>query len=86
MSYPSASNVPTIEVIGANVRIRWQVPYSGGLGIPIIGYEILIKDKNGNMVEDTVNCDGQNTQSIIDNTECFIPMTTLNDPAKYGLS
>ena len=38
VSYPSASNVPTTEVDGSNVRISWEKPYSGGIGVPITGY------------------------------------------------
>ena len=38
MSYPSASNVPTTEVDGANVKISWDTPYSGGIGVEITSY------------------------------------------------
>ena len=79
LSIPSASNVPTTTVDGVNVRISWEKPYSGGLGVPITGYKILIKDSTGNLVEDKDSCDGQTDQSIIDNNECFIPMGTLSD-------
>ena len=33
-------------------------------------------------LEDTTNCDGTDT-TIKDNTECFIPMTTLKDTYGY---
>ena len=58
MSYPSASNIPTTETEGANVRINWNAPYSGGIGIPITAYKILIKNSDGDFIEDTDNCDG----------------------------
>lgn len=59
MSYPSASNVPTTESVGANVRISWEAPYSGGIGVTIESYQVLIKDSEGNFSEDTDNCNGQ---------------------------
>lgn len=58
MSYPSASNVPTTTVVGADVKISWNEPYSGGLGVPILAYKILIKDSTGEFVESVDNCDG----------------------------
>ena len=85
MSYPSASNVPTTQTIGANVRIDWDAPYSGGIGISISAYKILIKNANGDFVEDLDYCDGLSDQTIIDNTECFIPMAILSDATKFGL-
>lgn len=85
MSYPSASNVPTTQVIDDNVKISWNKPYSGGLGIPITRYNILIKDSSGNLVEDPINCNGMSDQAIINNNECLIPMETLRDPVKFNL-
>ena len=85
MSYPSASNVPITKSIGADVTISWEAPYSGGLGVDILAYQILIKDAEGNLVENTEYCDGANDQTIIDNTECLIPMATLSDPAGFNL-
>ena len=86
MSVPSASNVPVTEVIGADVRISWEAPYSGGIGVEILSYQILIKDSNGNMVEDTVHCNGAADPSITENLECLIPMTSLVDPDTYNLA
>ena len=60
MSYPSASNVPTTQSVGANVLIKWVAPYSGGIGVAITGYKILIKNNQGQMVEDLTHCDGMN--------------------------
>lgn len=58
MSYPSASNVPKTESIGANVRISWNAPYSGGIGVEILKYQVLIRDSTGDMVESLEHCDG----------------------------
>ena len=85
MSYPSASNVPVTEVVGANVRISWEAAYSGGIGIDVQSYQILIKDKQGNMVEDLDNCNGANDPAITLNLECFIPMISLVNPETYDL-
>ena len=85
MTYPSASNVPETEVVGDQVRISWEAPYSGGQGVPIIAYQILIKQKDGTFVEDSTNCDGVNDQDIIDDLECFIPMERLRDPNAFNL-
>ena len=67
MNYPSASNVPATESDQANVKVSWEAPYSGGIGVPILSYQVLIRDSTGNFIEDTVNCNGQSDQSIIDN-------------------
>jgi hypothetical protein len=67
------------------VRIDWDTPYSGGIGIPITAYKILIKNKDGDFVEDTENCDGLNDPAILANTECFVPMAVLSDETKFGL-
>ena len=85
MSYPSASNVPLTESSGADVKISWEAPYSGGIGIEILSYQILVKDSEGNLVEDTVNCNGVSDESIIQNTECEIPMSKLRDVDEFNL-
>ena len=85
MSYPSASNVPVTEVVGSDVRISWDAPYSGGIGVEITRYQILIKDFEGNFIEDLDYCDGENDVDILANNECFIPMSHLRDESYYNL-
>ena len=85
MTEPHATNLPVTEVVGTNVRVSWDLPYSGGNDVPITGYQVLVKRKDGVFIEDTVNCNGQLTQSIVDNRECFVPMALLISDTDFNL-
>lgn len=63
---------------GKSVKITWSAPYSGGIGIKITSYEILIRNKENNFVS-TAECDGTNPL-IIAATTCTVSMDTLTGP------
>lgn len=77
MTEPHATNQPTTTVVGDSVQISWDLAYSGGSGIGITGYHVLIKRKDGSFTEDLTNCDGQTDGLIIANRKCSIPMGVL---------
>ena len=65
-----------------NIFISWTPPSSNGS--PIIAYRIKIRQSNGTMLENTIDCNGTNS-NIISNSSCSIPMTSLiNSP--YSLT
>ena len=71
---PSTPNAATTEIAGSFVKIDWETPdenYS-----TITAYQILIKDADGNFLDDIVACDGSDT-SIRQATECLVPLSTL---------
>lgn len=42
MQKPNAPNVPVTTVSGTDVIITWDEPYTGGIGVTISGYDVLI--------------------------------------------
>ncbi len=85
MSEPHATNLPVTEVFEANVKISWELPYSGGYNVPITGYKIMIKRKDGTFIEDTTNCNGVTDLTIVANKYCLVLMTALTSPTGYNL-
>lgn len=74
---PHATNLPVTAVAGDKVKISWDLAYSGGSGIPITAYKILIKRKDGTFIEDLINCNGLTAPLIVTNRECLIPMAVF---------
>ena len=67
-----------------SIKIDWIAPYSGGQGIPITSYDILITKADGSTVRYLPNCDG-NSSTVISNTYCLVPMTDITG-STFGLS
>jgi hypothetical protein len=40
LTEPKTTGVPKTSNVGQFVEIRWLAPYSGGVGVKIISYEI----------------------------------------------
>jgi len=59
------------------------MPYTGGSGIPITSYHILIKKADGSLVTFLPNCDGNST-IVVNNRYCFIPMSSITGTT-FGL-
>lgn len=75
---PGVPGTPTTANSGTDVIIDWTAPSStGGTGISLTAYIISIKGSDGaTYYQDTVDCDGT-SNTIITNTICTIPMSTL---------
>jgi hypothetical protein len=56
------------------VRVSWDSPIDNYS--PVVAYTILVKDRNGDMKEETLTCDGTDFE-IVSSRECFIPLTIL---------
>lgn len=55
--------VPITFVNDNYVTIKWVEPYSGGAGVQITAYEVLIKTKFGNFVP-SAECDGSLPETV----------------------
>lgn len=71
---PAIPIAPTSTVINDQVLIDWIAP--SDQGTPIIGYNILLKQADGEYTAELANCDGSD-QTIVTLTECTIPLSTL---------
>ena len=60
----------------ADVKIYWDIPFSGGLNIPILSYDILIQKSDGSFINYLPACDGSSV-SVITDHYCIIPMTMV---------
>lgn len=75
----SKPDAPTTILQNLFVKISWNEPAQLNAAA-ILAYKIVIADTNGNFIEDTVNCNGQQDQ-ILQQRFCLIPMTRLRlDP------
>jgi hypothetical protein len=85
----TAMNVPTTPVSvtttmsGTSVMIAWTAPYSGGSGITITSYDILIQKSDATFISYSA-CDGT-TSTVIANLYCLIPMSDITGTT-FGLS
>lgn len=69
---------------GTDVKIEWNLPYSGGNSIPISSYDIQVKKSDGSLIHYLPNCDGTSV-SVISNRYCLIAMTDITGTV-FGLS
>jgi hypothetical protein len=71
-------NVITSNVAGAKtVNISWSLPSNtGGTGVLITAYKILIKQSNGTYSESPANCNGSNPTTI-SNMYCLMDMSVF---------
>jgi hypothetical protein len=71
-------NVMTANNVGATtVRVSWDQPLNtGGTGISIEAYKVLLKKQDGTFIEDTTVCDGS-TLVVVTNRYCDIEMSTF---------
>jgi hypothetical protein len=65
----------TTTIINSKARIFWTEPYSGGVGIHILGYTIEIMAKDGTFHQDP-ECDG-NSAEVIAQQHCEILASKL---------
>ena len=77
LTEPHALDVPQTIVNDNYVTILWAEPYSGGAGVLITAYEIMIKNKQGDFLS-SEECDGTLTE-IVNNQYCDIQMSTLTN-------
>lgn len=64
----------TNSAVDTSVRISWDAPTnSGGTGVVIISYKILLRKKDGTFIEDKTSCDGS-LSTTISNRYCDILM------------
>ena len=84
MNLPSTAQIPRTSLVGTNIIIDWDVPYSGGSNVEIRAYDVRIKNSVGEFVNELTYCDGVDA-TIITNTQCSIPMETLRDPSSFNL-
>jgi len=67
-----------------SVKIDWTAPYTGGQGIPITSYDILIAKADGSYIRYLPNCDG-NSSIVISNTYCLVAMSDITG-STFGLA
>lgn len=80
---PATPSAPTTTVSGANIVIDWSEPTINGASIT--SYTITIRQSDGTTyTEDATNCNGSNA-TIMSNTECTVPISTLQ-ASPYSLS
>lgn len=84
MTLPSQVNTVITTNENADIKIYWDVPFSGGLGVPIIGYEVLIMKSDSSFVSYPATCDG-NSSTVLTNHYCLIPMSVITDTT-FGFS
>ena len=70
---PEKVDIPTVALVGTDVKISWTPPDAHSS--PITEYEILIKKNDGSYAEDATNCDG--TGAIVTNAYCTLAMTDV---------
>lgn len=72
---PLAPLAPTTTTIDNYVRVSWPQPVTNGS--PLTSYKVFIREADGvTYTQESVDCDG-NSQTVIDNAECFIFLDTL---------
>jgi hypothetical protein len=63
-------------MVGTDVKIAWTAPYSGGSGVAITSYSILIRKHDSTFVSYLPACDGTDA-TVISNRYCLIPMSDI---------
>jgi hypothetical protein len=71
---PDQISTITTSLIDTALKIKWNAPNDNGDAIE--AYQILILNKNNEVIEDLANCNGQE-EAIKDVLECFIPFQHL---------
>ena len=73
---PNSPTSVTTVADGTNIRFQWNAPDDGGS--QITGYDIFIQNSDGLTYSQNLQyCDG-GTATVISETKCSIPKSTLN--------
>jgi hypothetical protein len=69
---PDQPAAPTLQVVGAHVKISWTAPFANHR--PVLGYQILIETSLGEFVERKALCDGDAQAAVL---YCLVDMHDL---------
>jgi hypothetical protein len=72
---PDTPAQPSTTVIGNQVVFNWDTPVDNGL--PVLGYNVYIRQFDLVYITDRTICDGQEL-TVIQNTECTVPLDRLS--------
>ena len=88
MRVPAQGTPVTTSMLGDKAILTWAEPYTGGLGVPVSAYTILIRDGLQQLAEETALCDGS-TDPVLTARRCEIAMADLtaeaNPPEGSGI-
>jgi hypothetical protein len=68
--------------VGISVRIDWVAPFNGAS--PITYFVLVIQSSTGAWFEETTDCNARTDLTVISNSYCVVPMSTLT-AAPYNL-
>lgn len=54
----------TTSYDGTNIKVSWLLPYTGGNGIAVTSYDILLMKVDGSQIRFVPNCDGNSTTIV----------------------
>lgn len=72
---PFTPTTPTTTVVANQVIIAWNAPNQNGS--PMLGYQILIRNRDNGYDEQLVNCNGKTDPGIISLANCTVPLVSL---------
>jgi len=76
MTVPGAPASVTTAIDGSDVKISWDLPFTGGTGVSLTSYDIQIRKKDGTFTSYGATCDG-NDNTIVTNRYCHVAMSVL---------